>query len=235
VSVDGRHRDSSGGALSSEDPLRTPLLLVTFGLAGHVLWSIGAGVGTALAFYAPDTSSLYSAFFFVSTPIYLAGSIALITGLTMLARKKRPGHELATVSAVLNGVDVLYVVSIWSLSLLITSTAISFRLITLLGAVLDIAAIVTLVVSLRALATSRARSFDAMVAIVITVASLEVLRSIVDGVVNVPGFVSVALVFAGGAARVLLLWATRGLILGPGLPEPALEDGSAYRGPTGPQ
>jgi hypothetical protein len=143
----------------SDDPLRGPLRLLVIGLAVTAGWSVFAAIGFACAVY--DSMTFVTPLFTVANLVDLTGTALVLAGLAQIAKQKRPGRELVTAALVVNAMTALMTV-VWmiiswgSLNL----GGFGFRLVSFGSSAVYIAALFLLGLSLRALATSRGRSFD---------------------------------------------------------------------------
>jgi hypothetical protein len=221
----------------SDDPLRGPLRLLVIGLAVSAAWSVIAATGFAKAVYGGSASmSLVTALFTIANLVDLAGTVLVLAGLAQIAKQNRPERSLVTAALVVNAMTAVTTVGWLIISLASTDLGrVPFRLFSFVSNGLYIAALFLLALSLRALATSRARSFDGVFVFVCIALALGLVQALVDvtDLTTLPVPLTLFMMLLNGGARLALCLGTRSIAAGAPLGDPVLDQGSAYRGPTG--
>jgi hypothetical protein len=218
---------------SSQDPLRTPVYLLIAGWCVGALGTLVSSVASQLVFRDGISLSMYRATHFPTTLVYLGASVMLCAGAGLLASKQRPGAQFARVACVAFGMgaasSLLYPV-LAALGVSLTG----FQALGFLSTIGSTIAMVTLALSLRALARSRAREIDLLVTIALCSLSLPVLVSLLNLLGLRPPQVLASLVVVPVLlARGALAVGSHRLLLADGIADPQFLPGSAYRGPAG--
>lgn len=218
---------------SSQDPLRAPVYLLI------AAWCVGAfgvvlsSAASQLAFRDGISLSTYRATHFPVTVVSLVSSVMLCAGAGLLASKQRPGDRLARVACVAFGMTAGSSLLFPLLGALGVSLG-AFQALGFLSTVGSTVAMVTLALSLRALARSRARDIDLLVMIALGALALPVLWSLLNLLgLRLPHLLGALITVAVLLARGALALGSHRLLLADGIADPQFLPGSAYRGPAG--
>ena len=222
---------------SSQDPLRTPVYLLIAGWCVGALGTLVSSAASQLAFRDGISLSMYWATHFPTTLVYLGASVMLCAGAGLLASKQRPGAQLARVACVAFGMtagsSLLFPLLFPLLGALGVPLS-AFQALSFLSYAVSSIATVTLALSLRALARSRARDIDLLVMIAVGGVSLSVAWSLVNLLTPwLPRELGVVITVAVLLAKGGLAVGSHRLLLADGIPDPQYLPGSAYRGPAG--
>jgi hypothetical protein len=210
------------------DPLRTPLMLIAGGLGLQVaarifnvflirvLWRLSGSIGPVSM---------------VGAILSIAGYCVFLAGAMALMERKRPGNELALASGISAGVQILLLlVNVVRSSVYASSLGRLFMMVTSLA---PVATLGLMVLSLRVLAKSRGRSFDAIAIGVTVVLACDLIFALLRFGGVTFGEFSPIIALIDIAARVAVIVGVLRFGNETTLPDPTFTYGNAYRGPTG--
>jgi hypothetical protein len=206
----------------ADHPLRAPLRLVIIGLAAYLAYSAIFVVCVLVMLTSDNRVSIRPAMM-VAMFVSLIGSLVLVAGLTQVAMLRRPGHALARAGAVVNSAVALFLCA-WFMAPLLPRSESFHLVISFAGDIANGAGIVLVALSLRALAKTRARSFDVLVAVAALAALLELLRFLlsIGEIVQFPGvFIFFVMTALDDVIRIALIAGATAIIATPPLAEHA--------------
>jgi hypothetical protein len=223
-----------GSPVPNADPLRLPIMLIVGGLGVQcvgrlfLVFLMRVVIGSM-----HDTMSAIQTVSLLSAGLGLAGAALLLAGAVTLSQKKRPGHQLATASAIAIGIQCFLVVGTYALNFALRSVAFG-RLTSVATSLAAAASVGLLLFSLRSLAQSRARSFDAIALGVGVVLGIDVLFALARlAGAYPPNIVSMLLALIDVGARVAMIVTLLRFANTASLADPTFAQDSAYRGPMG--
>jgi hypothetical protein len=208
------------------DPLKVPLRLVMAGLALGLLTSLLTSVIEGRFYF-------FRLQYLALTLFVLAGHALVLAGAMGVGQKKQAGHELAMIAAAAYGAAVL--LALLRMSGVVPDpreagtafSPVAFRIVGLLGTLVNAAALAALALALQQLGKARGRPLDAIAFVVLGVEAVAVISAMMLGYpfggllprfvgglnlgVAIPGLV---LILSLGA-RILLVVATQGVAEGP--------------------
>ena len=190
------------------DPLKAPLWVVAVGL-GLAILSIALG----MAIYAlmSRDASIAGLSTFMSE-LSVGSDATVVVGCVMLARLKRPGSSLALVAGVFHGINILFV-GLW---FVVTTATSIVSVMSVANALVDVAGVGVLALSLRELAKSRGRSYDGWLFAAAIAMGLTALVAFVNIVTSFPVGLYYATSAVGVFARVVMVLVALALVLAKG-------------------